>query len=523
MENMTRRELLALAIGGGLGALWSPAPGVARMQAADTWKRGYDAARTSNPYLLGWQNADRDRYASDQLSVYGRWPRDLAGTFYRNGPAGHEVGGRRYHHWFDGDGLVQAFHISADGIRHLGRFVETAKRRSERDADRMLWPAFGTSLDGGLPVSHPDTINTANISILHHAGELLALWEAGSPHRLDPQSLETLGIKTWRPDLRGAPFTAHPKVEPDGTVWAFGYALDRGLLVLYRINAGGKVDKADTVEISPLGMIHDFAVTANSLVFVIPPLVFDPERVAPGVSFLDTHVWRPELGTRVLAVDKEDFSRRRWWQSPTGFAYHLGNAWEEGENVHFDYCVAPDATELTQTFREVMRGVWRPPTEPTRFAQVTLGAGDAVEQHVFDRQAEFPRVAPGVVAARHRYVYSLAGPLAKRFRWRVTRSRPRGALGYGDGRHGRLRLRYGLHPGGAYLRAASRLIDGSGGLGDRHRAGPGPRNHATGGLRRYADQGRTLSCGPVALRVASWLSRHIRSGVSGRKSGLNSV
>lgn len=414
MENMTRRELLALAVGGGLGALWSPGSSVAWTQAADTWKRGYDAARTSNPYLLGFQNADRDRYASDLLPVYGRWPRDLAGTFYRNGPAGHEVGGRRYHHWFDGDGLVQAFHISADGIRHLGRFVETAKRRAERDADRMLWPAFGTSLDGGLPVSHPDTINTANISILHHAGELLALWEAGSPHRLDPQSLETLGIKTWRSDLRGAPFTAHPKVEPDGTVWAFGYALDRGLLVLYRIDAGGKVEKADTVGISPLGMIHDFAVTVNSLVFVIPPLVFDPERVAPGVSFLDTQVWRPELGTRVLAVDKDDFSCRRWWQLPPGFAYHLGNAWEDGGNVHFDYCVAPDATELTHTFREVMRGVWSPPTEPTRFAQVTLGTGDAVEQHVFDRQAEFPRVAPGVVAARHRYVYSLAGPLARR-------------------------------------------------------------------------------------------------------------
>lgn len=213
MENMTRRELLALAVGGGPGALCSPAPGMAWTQTADTWKRGYDAARSSNPYLLDWQNADRDRYASDLLPVYGRWPRELAGTFYRNGPAGHEVGGRRYHHWFDGDGLNQAFH---------------------------------------------------------------------------------------------------------------------------------------------------------------------------------------------------------WWQLPPGFAYHLGNAWEDGENVHFDYCVAPDATELTHTFREVMRGVWRPPMEPTRFAQVTLGAGDAVEQHVFDRQAEFPRVAPGVVAARHRYVYSPDGPSARR-------------------------------------------------------------------------------------------------------------
>ena len=410
---MTRRELLALAAGGGLSAPWALSSRTAWAQAADPWKQGFDAARASNPALLGWQGAERDLLASDTLPVEGRWPQELAGTFYRNGPAGHETGGRRYHHWFDGDGMVQAFDISSGEIRHRGRFVETAKRRAELDAGHMLWPAFGTPLAGGLPVARPDTINTANISLLHHAGELLALWDGGSPHRLAPQPLETLGPKTWRADLRGAPFTAHPKVEPDGTLWAFGYALSQGLLALYRIDAAGKVVKAGTIGVSPLGMVHDFAVTAQSLVFVLPPLVFEPERVAPGASFLDAHVWRPALGTRVLAVDKDDFGRRRWWQLPPGFTFHFGNAWEDGDAIRFDYCVAPDATELTDTFREVMRGVWLPPTGPMRFAQVTLGKGDAVEQRILDdRAAEFPRVAPGVVGARHRHVYSLAGAAA---------------------------------------------------------------------------------------------------------------
>lgn len=413
MSKMTRRELLALAVGGGLGAVSALDSLSAWAQPSDAWKREFDTARTSNPVLLGWQGVSRDMLTSERLPVEGRWPRELAGTFYRNGPAGHEVGGRRYHHWFDGDGMVQAFDISTEGVRHLGRFINTAKRRAEQDAGRMLWPAFGTPLAGGRPVTHPDKMNAANISLLHHAGELLALWEGGSPHRLAPESLETLGMKSWRNDLRGAPFTAHPRVEPDGTLWAFGYALHRGLLALYRIDKKGKVVKAGTIGISPLGMIHDFAVTARSLVFVLPPLVFERERVAPGVSFLDTHVWRPELGTRVLVVDKDDFERRRWWQLPAGFTFHLGNAWEDGDAVYFDYCVSPDATELTNTFREIMRGVWSPPTEPTRFAQVSLGKGDAVDHRVFDRQAEFPRVAPDVVSVRHRHVYSLAGPLSE--------------------------------------------------------------------------------------------------------------
>ena len=410
----TRREFLVATACGGLGALGALQTHPAAARAAmDPWKRGFDAARAADPALLGWQGVSRD-FVTDDLAVEGRWPEDLTGTFYRNGPAGHEVGGRRYRHWFDGDGMVQAFRMAGGRVRHAGRFVATAKRRAESDAGRMLWPAFGTPLAGGLPVTGPDTVNVANISLLHHAGELLALWEGGSPHRLDPRSLETLGRKTWSDDLRGAPFTAHPKMEPDGTVWAFGYALPQGFLLLYRIDAAGGLAAVGKVPVAPLGMVHDFAVTENHLVFVLPPLVFDRERLAPGSTFLDAHVWRPELGTRVLAVRKDDFGRRRWWQLPAGFAFHLGNAWEDGGTVRFDYCVAPDATELTGTFREIMRGVRRPPTEPTRLAQVTLGAGDAVEQRILDRAAEFPRVAPGVVGRRHRHVYSLAGGLADR-------------------------------------------------------------------------------------------------------------
>jgi carotenoid cleavage dioxygenase len=405
----TRREFLVAC--GALGTLPALRTVPAAAQAAaDPWKQGFDAALAANPALLGFQGVNEASLASADLAVEGRWPQALVGTFYRNGPAGHEVGGKRYHHWFDGNGMVQAFEIADGRIRHVGRFVATAKWRAEQEAGRMLWPAFGTPLADGLPVSSPDTINVANTSLLHHAGELLALWEGGSPYRLDPRSLETFGTKTWRDDLRGIPFTAHPKVEPDGTLWAFGYMyMPQGSLMLYRIDAAGKLRAVGKVPGAALGMVHDFAVTAHHLVFVLPPLVFERERLRAGSSILDAHVWRPEIGTRVLAVRKDDFSQHRWWQLPAGMTFHFGNAWEDGDVMRFDYCVAPDATELMETFREIMRGVWRRPSRPTRLAQVKLGKGDAVEQRLLDRAAEFPRVAPGVVGRRHRHVYSLAG------------------------------------------------------------------------------------------------------------------
>ncbi len=408
-----RREFLKRAAGIGLGALKMHAARPATVR-KDFRQRKFEAARKTNPALIGWTGTERNRLICDDLPIEGRWPKELTGTFYRNGPGCHEVAGRRYHHWFDGDGMVQAFRMSGGRVRHLGRFVGTKKRRAEQKAGRMLWSAFGTTLDGSREILHPDAVNVANISLLHHAGELLALWEAGSPHRLDPRSLDTLGRKTWSDSLAGAPFSAHPKIEPDGTLWTFGYALTQGRLAFYRINASGRVAKVGVIDVDPLGMIHDFAVTAKHLVFVLPPFVFDRERAFAKGNILDAHIWRPELGMRVLTVRKDDFNERRWRQLPAGFTFHFGNAWEDSEVIQLDYCLAPDATELTQTFREIMRGVWSPPTGPTRFAQVTLGKGDAVEQRIADQAAEFPRVAPGVVGRRHRYVYSLAGGVPSR-------------------------------------------------------------------------------------------------------------
>ena len=74
--------------------------------------------------------------------------------------------------------------------------------------------------------------------------------------------------------------------------------------------------KARRVAAGPLGVMHDFVVTARHLMIVIPPLVFEP---APGRSLLlDAHVWRPELGYRVLVVGKDDFNAGAGTSFPPG-------------------------------------------------------------------------------------------------------------------------------------------------------------------------------------------------------------
>ena len=402
---MDRRELLRLLATAGGAPLLSSLPLAARADGPQSWQAQFEA--TDAPWKIGFATPRSD-FPMTSATVRGRFPDALAGSFYRNGPAGHDLNGQRWHHWFDGDGMVQRFSIEGTEVRHQGRYVATEKRKTELQAGRHLTEAFGTVFPGFEAATSPDSINVANTSVLPLGGELLALWEGGSATRLDLSTLDTLGLKTWRADLAGLPFSAHPKVDPDGTVWNFGVGSTQGLLVLYEIAPDGALRRADAVPVAELPMIHDFAVTDRHLVFLMPPLVYDAKRKEAGASFLDAHVWRPELGMRALVVDKKDWKKRQQLDLPAGFLFHLGNAWEEqvggGTLIHVDYVRSDDASTVFITNREIMRGRYRRINDPQlTTATLDLGAGRA-RQTVMPLDAEFPRIDPLRVGLRQRHV-----------------------------------------------------------------------------------------------------------------------
>ncbi len=373
----------------------------------DSWAEDFARALHDNPQWLGWQGVAEDRIES-RVRLKGRLPEGLRGTFYRNGPAVHERFGLRYRHWFEGDGMLHAYRFGGSRLTHEGRVIETAKFRKERAAGRRLFGAFATSVPDGEPVRRPDDVNVANTSVLDHHGALYALWEGGSASRIDRATLAWSGFRIWGEGLEGMPFTAHPKVEADGTVWAFGYVLgvQPGLL-LYHIARDGTLLAAKPVEIAPLGMVHDFIVTERHLVFVLSPFVVDPDLRAGNV--LDAHVWRPELGARVLVVPKDDLAGRRWYQLAAGFGFHHGNGWEERDGtIHFDHCLADDPSLLRDRFRGFMRGRMMPAKQPA-FTRFRLRPdGSTVIEEVSDF-AEFPRIASRWTGRRNRYVYTLGG------------------------------------------------------------------------------------------------------------------
>ncbi|MDE0390907.1 MAG: carotenoid oxygenase family protein, partial [Rhodospirillales bacterium] len=251
----------------------------------------------------------------------------------------------------------------------------------------------------------------------------------------DPETLAAGDFVSWRPDLAGVPFSAHPKVEADGTCWNIGcVTAPRPMLLFYRIDPAGRLAAFNALPFDPLGMVHDYVVTRRHLVLVISPFVVEPERFAAGaISFLDAHVWRPELGTRVIVVEKETLTPVRRYELPPGFHFHHGNGWEEADGtIHLDLCQAADPMFAIHDLRAVMEGDWRFPSAHPRYRRMVLRpVGTATVEQVAPAVADFPRIDPRRTGLRHRALFALTGtedggwPLS-----RIERIDPdRGAIG----------------------------------------------------------------------------------------------
>ena len=375
----------------------------------DEWSESFAGEAKRSPRLLGFKGVDVAAQFGCEATFEGRLPAGLQGTFYRNGPGLLEFAGVRYHHWIDGDGLLQSFELSENKVRHQSRLVGTLKLAKEQSSGKRRYSTFGTTLKDAMVPSGADSLNVANGHVIPFAGELLALWEGGSAFRVNKDTLEALGPKTWRNDLRSVPFSSHPKIEPTGVLWNFGLDSTTGTLIFYEILPTGTLKRAAALRLPDISMVHDFAVSENHLIFVLPPIRFVRDRFDSGETFLDSHEWLSNQPIRMLVVDKADLSTHKLFEAPNGFPYHLGNAWEEGRGtIRFDYVHSNDASTVMVSLRDVMRGQenfrefgW------TRSVVLDLNSGQ-VRYDDLSGTVEFPRFDPRLMGQRCRNMFQVA-------------------------------------------------------------------------------------------------------------------
>ncbi len=338
------------------------------------------------------------------MNVSGVIPKQCQVTLYRNGPALFERAGQRYSHWFDPDGMIQAFSISDKTITHKSRFVRTEKFIREDEAGQFLFDGAASKIEGSVPVRNNDTINVANTNVQPFNGELLALWEGGSAHRIEPMSLQTLGKKRWSDELSGVPFSAHPRLDSNGDLWNIGSLpmADYAALVLYHIGADGKLKNSKVHRLAFGGYQHDFVLTPNYLI------ALNSSAVAHhGDSFVDQFQWEPERASQILVYSKQDLSLVKTIEVPPAFVFHFGNAWENGGKVFFTASQYANANFMKHGMARLAQQLAGPYDDETKLLRyeldVTKGQakidylGTNLEFPNFDRR--FPFALQSIIGA----------------------------------------------------------------------------------------------------------------------------
>lgn len=255
------------------------------------------------------------------LPVRGALPPELTGTYVRNG-SNPQSGDST--HWFIGDGMVHGIRLEqGEASWYRNKYIDTPYYRTGTDyRDGGFGPPMGAN-------------HQANVSMIAHAGKLLASGEVGAPYIIDPDTLETLG---WT-DFDGAlshSFTAHSKIDPaTGYLHFFGYFFAPPYLRYYVADTTGRVVHATDIGVASGTMIHSFAITESDVVFWECPVLFGAGGTAGGFPY----GWQPEYGTRIGVMPLGGTGEEiRWVEIPNGYVFHESNAWRDGDEIVLDVC-----------------------------------------------------------------------------------------------------------------------------------------------------------------------------------------
>lgn len=327
-------------------------------------------------WLRGNYGPVPDEIEAFDLAVEGAIPPEINGVFLRNGAnpvSGHSD------HWFLGDGMVHGIRIQ-DGkaLWYRNRYIDT-----------LAYRAGGSDNLGA---------NRANTSLIYHHDHLLALYEGGVPHHMDPETLATHGEYDFAGELV-RPMSAHPKIDPvTGEMWFIGYAPFPPYLTLHVVDAAGALIRSDAIDIPRSTMMHDFQLTASHVVIMDLPILFDLAAAeTTGFPFR----WDASAGARIGVLPRSaPASEIVWIDIDLCYVFHTFNAFEDTDgNVILEGC------RLPSLWSDDVGDASEPPT-PWRWTLNTT-TRTATESQLYELSTDFPRIDPRMQGIEHRIGYGL--------------------------------------------------------------------------------------------------------------------
>ena len=340
-----------------------------------------------------------DELTAFDLPVQGRIPAELNGWYLRNGPNARTGAA----HWCVGDGMVHGVRLeNGRAAWYRNRWVRT----------ESFEHPIGLYNDDGTRNLHSSIANT---HVVRHAGKTLALMEFSLPYEIS-NDLETVGVYDFGGKLNDS-MTAHPKICPvTGEMHFFGTGnIFEPHVVYHRADADGRLTINRPIDVPALTMMHDFALTAEHVVFLDLPLVFDL-RVALAQQDVRElrdlpYRWDDDYGARLGVLRRDDpYGPVRWLDIDPCYVFHIANA--------YDVRSANENSVVLEVVR--YPEIWRDSSKFSADAalwrwKLNLDTGVVEESQLDDRGVEYPRVDDRLAGAAARYSVAVGSDALVRY------------------------------------------------------------------------------------------------------------
>lgn len=324
-----------------------------------------------------------DELTEFDLPVEGAIPAELDGWYLRNGPNPRQATA----HWFTGDGMIHGVRIEN------GRAAWYRNRWVRTDSFKEQFPLYNADGTRNLRAS------VANTHVVNHAGRTLALVESSLPYEITDE-LDTVGAYDFGGKLVDS-MTAHPKICPTtGELHFFGYgSLFEPYVTYHRADADGALTINRPIDVKAMTMMHDFALTAEHVVFMDLPIVFNLDVAMNGESDMPFR-WSDEYGARFGVLRRDDpFGEVRWFEIEPCYVFHVANAFDGDGTIELQAVRYPELWRNSGGF-DVDGVLWS--------WTIDLRAGTVTERQLDDRGVEFPRIDDRLTGLRADYTVAVA-------------------------------------------------------------------------------------------------------------------
>jgi carotenoid cleavage dioxygenase-like enzyme len=442
-----------------------PRPVLAGARRRANQKLDIEAYNKASDYSLPGFMPVRRELPHSAVRVEGRLPDDLSGVYLRNGTNYQfdQVDSRR--HMFNGAGMLHQVQIKDGTATYANTYLRTPRFEAQQRIGHEVYAEFGDIAGGGkaalfkilvetlekrrgLIPAIPDLDNGANTTaIQYHHGALYALQETCRPFRLDTRledgRLQLPGSGRVE-DFAGrlnAPFTAHPKIDPESGDW-YLYSTDirSGTAYYGRLSEGALEEFAPLLQAQPaIAFLHDYFITEHYSVFPDVSLRSDMKGLTGenGSPFFFDHGHRLRFG--VIRRDHAADDSVRWFETDQpGHIWHVINAWEETRADG-----GTDIVLFAPVFRDYPATVpIHSSKEPHAYLQkyrLNLDSGEVTEQRqLLDHFYERPSYNTAYTGRQNRYAYLLdeqrsGGIMGKGvLKYDLLEEREAGYFDYGD-------------------------------------------------------------------------------------------